>query len=135
MSKTQTMDRSLKVFYNHSIIKRYNASIDGGRSPTKVNRLEAMTFLTAAWECVSAITLINCFRKTVISSEGQARREVYNRYFWHFFFTYNFYINKKAYVQIFTHTPNISYDPIHTKNNYVKKGYLQTPNISMTPSY
>ena len=40
-SKTQPMDqgvtRSLKVFYRHSIIKRYITSIDGGRSPTKVN--------------------------------------------------------------------------------------------------
>ena len=47
-------------------------------------------------------------------------------------------MNKKACLQnfkIFTHTPNISYDRIHTKNNYVKKGYLQTPNISMIPLY
>ena len=40
-SKLQPMDqgviRSLKVFYPHSIIKRYITSIDGGRSPTKVN--------------------------------------------------------------------------------------------------
>ena len=28
---------------------------------------------------------------------------------------------------------NISYDQFHTKNNYVKKGNLQTPNISITP--
>ena len=39
MSKTQPMDqgviKSLKVFYRHSIIKRYIANIDGGRS-TKV---------------------------------------------------------------------------------------------------
>ena len=45
-------------------------------------------------------------------------------------------MNKKAWLQnfkIFTHTPNISYEPIHTKNNYVKKGYLETPNISITP--
>ena len=39
MTKTQPMDqgvsRSLKAFYRHSIIKRYNTSIDGGRSPTK----------------------------------------------------------------------------------------------------
>ena len=77
-SKTQPMDqgviRSLKAFYRHSIIKRYITSIDGGRS-TKFNMLEAMTLLTAAWECVSQITLVNCFRKAGISSEGQARSQ------------------------------------------------------------
>ena len=37
--------------------------------------LEAMTWLTAAWECVSPITLVNCFRKAGISSESQARSQ------------------------------------------------------------
>ena len=75
-SKTQPMDQgvigSLKAFYRHSIIKRYITSIDGGRSPTNVNMLEAMTLLTVAWECVSPITLVNCFRKAGMSSESQA---------------------------------------------------------------
>ena len=78
-SKTQPMDqgviRNLKAFHRNSIIKRYITSIDGGRSPTKVNMLEAMALLTAAWECVSPITLINCFRKAGISSESQARSQ------------------------------------------------------------
>ena len=73
--KTLPMDqgviRSLKAFYHHSIIKRYFTSIDGGRS----NMLEAITLLTAAWECVSPITLVNCFRKAGISSESQARSQ------------------------------------------------------------
>ena len=77
--KVQPMDegviRSLKAFYSHSIFKRYVISIDGGRSPTKINLLEAMTLLTAAWECVSSITLVNCFRKGGISSEDQARSQ------------------------------------------------------------
>ena len=75
-SKTQPMDqgviRSLKAFYHHSIIKHYITSIDGGRSPTNVNMLEAMILLTVAWECVSPITLVNCFRKAGMSSESQA---------------------------------------------------------------
>ena len=71
----QGVIRSLKAFYGHPIFKRYVISIDGGRSPTKVNILEAMTLLTAAWECVSSITLINCFRKGGISSEDQARSQ------------------------------------------------------------
>ena len=37
--------------------------------------LQAMTLLTAAWECVSPITLVNCFRKAAISSESQARSQ------------------------------------------------------------
>ena len=49
-SKREPMDqgviRSLKAFYSNSFIKRYITSIDGERSPTKVNMLEAMTLLT-----------------------------------------------------------------------------------------
>ena len=75
-SKTQPMDqgviRSLKACYHHSIIKRYITSIDGGRTRTNVNMLEDMTLLTVAWECVSPVTLVNCFSKACISSESQA---------------------------------------------------------------
>ena len=39
----QGVIRSLKTFYRHLMIKRYITSIDGGRSPTKVKMLEAMT--------------------------------------------------------------------------------------------
>ena len=52
-SKTHPIDqgviRNLKTFYRHGIIKRHITSIDGGRSPTKINMLEVMTLLTAAW--------------------------------------------------------------------------------------
>ena len=78
-SKTQPMDqgviRSSKAFYSNSVIKCYITSIDGERSPTKVNMLEAMTLLIAAWECVSPITLLNRFRKAGINSESQARSQ------------------------------------------------------------
>ena len=66
----QGITRSLKAFYRHSTVKHYITSIDSGRSPAKVNMLEAMTLLIAAWECV---TLINCSRRTGISSESQAQ--------------------------------------------------------------
>ena len=42
-------------------------------SPTNVSMLEAMTLLNAAWECVSLIKLVNCFKKAGISSESQAQ--------------------------------------------------------------
>ena len=78
-SEKQPMDqgviRSLTAFYRHSILKRFITSINGERSLTKVNMLEALTLLTAAWECVSPITLVNCLRKTSISSESQARSQ------------------------------------------------------------
>ena len=61
-SKKQPMDQgvisSLKAFYRHSIIKRYITSIDGERSPTKVIMLEAMTLLTASWQYISPIKLL-----------------------------------------------------------------------------
>ena len=34
-----------------------------------------MTLLTASWECVSPITLVNCFRKAGISSESPAQSQ------------------------------------------------------------
>ena len=78
-SKTQPMDqgviRSFEAFYRHSIIKRYITRIGGGRSPTKVNMLEAMTSLAAGWECVTPVTLVKCFRKAGISSESQAQSQ------------------------------------------------------------
>ena len=37
--------------------------------------LEVMTLVTAAWECIWPITLVNCFRKTGISSESQAESQ------------------------------------------------------------
>ena len=37
--------------------------------------LEAMTLLTAAWHCVSPVTLVNDFMKAGISSENQARNQ------------------------------------------------------------
>ena len=71
----QGVIRSSKAFYSNSVIKCYITSIDGERSPTKVNMLEAMTLLIAAWECVSPITLLNRFRKAGINSESQARSQ------------------------------------------------------------
>ena len=74
-----------------------------------------------------------------------------NRRFWHTLFTYNFQINKKAYLQTLKFLPippNISMTPIHTKksscqksihtNSFIlkiKKGYLQTPNTTITFFY
>ena len=71
----QGVIRSLKAFYHHSIIKRLITSIDGGRSPTKVNMSEAMAFLNVAWGCASPVTLVNFFRKAGISSTSQARSQ------------------------------------------------------------
>ena len=75
-SKTQPMNqgviRSLKAYYYHSLIKSYITSIGGRRLPTNINMFEAMTLFTAAWECVSQETLVNCIKKAGISSENQA---------------------------------------------------------------
>ena len=74
-SKTQPMDqgviRSLKAFYRASLIGRYIADIDQGKDPKLPNILEAMILLTAAWDRVSSVTLVNCFRKAGISSNHQ----------------------------------------------------------------
>ena len=37
--------------------------------------LEAMTLLTAAWECVSKEILVDCFKKAGISSESQVQSQ------------------------------------------------------------
>ena len=65
----------LLAFHYHSVIKRYIVTINGGRSPTKVNILEATILLDAAWESVSPIALVNSFSKAGISSESQAQSQ------------------------------------------------------------
>ena len=65
----------LLAFYYHSVIKRYILSINGGRSPTKVNILEATILLDAAWKSVSPVALVNSFSKAGISSESQAQSQ------------------------------------------------------------
>ena len=50
------------------LIKRYITNIGRGRSPRNINTLEAMTLLTATWECVSQETFVNFFKKAGISS-------------------------------------------------------------------
>ena len=71
----QSIIRSLKAYYHHSLIKCHITSIDGGSLPANVKMLEAMTLLPAAWECVSQETLVNCLKKAKISSEKQVRSQ------------------------------------------------------------
>ena len=83
------------------------------------------------------------------------KKEVYNRYFWHILFIQNCKINKKAYPQTLKFLPIPQTFPMtpfilkidHVKKAYIqildismtsfilkiKNGYLQTPNIPITP--
>ena len=60
---------------------------------------------------------------------------MYNRRFWHTLLTYKFQINKKAYQQTLKSLsipPNISMTSFILKNNHVKKAYTEILNIFTT---
>ena len=69
--------QGIELIYRSSLVRRYIANIYQGKyprappPPPPPNILEEMILLTAAWDRVSSVTLVNCFRKAGISSNHQ----------------------------------------------------------------
>ena len=57
--------------YRAKVAKKYIASIDARKRIPTINILKAMSLLVEAWDRVTAITVMNCFRKSGISTESQ----------------------------------------------------------------
>ena len=78
-SITQPMDqgviRSLKAKYRSRITHRIIEAIDVNKSIPNVNVLDAMKMVTVCWENVTEKTVRNCFAKSRISAEDQARAQ------------------------------------------------------------
>lgn len=65
-SKLQPMDQGiikvLKHFYRKRVVLRYLQCIDSG-AENRITLLDAMNFISAAWEGIDAQTIANCFNK------------------------------------------------------------------------
>ena len=67
----QGIIRSLKARYRTKVIRKYIAAVDAKKPLPKLTVLDAMTMLVAAWDGVSEITVVNCFKKAGICKESQ----------------------------------------------------------------
>ena len=74
-SVLQPMDqgviRSLKAHYRGRVVRRLCRALHKTKTLPKISILQAMQILVSSWEAVSAQTIVNCFRKTGITSEAQ----------------------------------------------------------------
>ena len=74
-SKTQPMDqgviRSLKAKYRKNVVQKVIQSVEKKKTLSKTSFLERMQMLVSAWDGLSTQTIVNCFRKSGISTESQ----------------------------------------------------------------
>ena len=73
-SKTQAMDqgvtRSLKAKYHKNVVRKIIQSVEKKKSLPKISLLRGMQMLASAWYALSMQTIVNCFRKSGISTES-----------------------------------------------------------------
>ena len=74
-SKTQPMDqgviRSLKAKYRKNVVRKIIQSVEKKKTLPKILLLQGMQMLVSAWDALSTQTIVNCFRKSGISTESQ----------------------------------------------------------------
>ena len=74
-SKTQPMDegviRSLKRKYRKNVVQKIIQSVEKKKTLPKISLLQGMQMLVSAWDALSTQTIVNCFRKSGISTESQ----------------------------------------------------------------
>ena len=74
-SVSQPMDqgviRCLKAHYRKRLVKLILRSLDSNKPLPKVSLLTALQLLVSAWNKVSQITIVNCFKKAKISEKDQ----------------------------------------------------------------
>ena len=74
-SKTQPMDqgviRSLKAKYHKNVVRKIIQSVEKKKNLPKISLLQGMQMLVSAWDALSTQTIVNCFRKSGISTQRQ----------------------------------------------------------------
>ncbi len=74
-SHTQPMDQgvihSLKAKYRHLVVQKYITSLELKEGIPKISILNAMDMLVSAWSMVAEETVVNCFKKSGISSSSK----------------------------------------------------------------
>ena len=73
--KTQPMDqgviRSLKAKYRKNVVRKIIQSVEKKKTLSEISLLPGMQMLVSAWDALSTQTIVNCFRKSGISTESQ----------------------------------------------------------------
>ena len=70
----QEVIRALKVHYCSTVLKMHIASTDAKKGIPGISIPNAVSFLCGACYRVTTAIVVNCFRKTGISTEGQQQR-------------------------------------------------------------
>ncbi|XP_057310264.1 tigger transposable element-derived protein 4-like [Hydractinia symbiolongicarpus] len=74
-SVLQPMDqgviRSLKAHYRRRVVRLLCSALENNKPLPKISILSGMKILADSWEAVTKQTIINCFKKSGISSTGQ----------------------------------------------------------------
>ena len=74
-SKIQPMNqgviRSLKAKYHRNVVRKIIQSVEKKKTLPKILLLQGMQMLVSAWDALAMQTIVNCFRKSGISTESQ----------------------------------------------------------------
>ena len=75
ISKTKLMDqgviRSLTVKYRKNVVRKIINSVEKKKNPPQISLLQGMQMLVSTWDALSTQTMLNCIRKSGISTESQ----------------------------------------------------------------
>ena len=67
----QGVIRSLQAKYRKNAVRKIIKSVEKKKTLPKISLLQRMQILVSAWDVLSAQTIVNCFRKSGISTESQ----------------------------------------------------------------
>ena len=67
----QGVIRSLKAHYRRRVVRLLCSALESNKPLRKISTLSGMKILADSWEAVTKQTIINCFKKSGISSTGQ----------------------------------------------------------------
>ena len=67
----QGVIRSLKAHYRRRLVSLLCIALENNKPLPKISILSGMKILADSWESVTKQTIINCFKKSEISSTGQ----------------------------------------------------------------
>ena len=61
----------MKTKHHKNVVRKIIQSVEKKKTLPEISLLQGMQMLVSAWDALSAQTIVNCFRKSGISSESQ----------------------------------------------------------------
>ena len=74
----QGVIHSLKAKYRKNVVRKIVQTVEKEKTLPKISLLQGMQMLVSAWDALSTQTIVNCFRKSGISTESQETAIVEN---------------------------------------------------------